>query len=42
MSKLAFLFPGQGSHELGMGRAFAEAYPEARVVYDVSRDRSRS
>lgn len=34
MSKLAFLFPGQGSHELGMGRAFAEAYPEARAVYD--------
>jgi [acyl-carrier-protein] S-malonyltransferase len=34
VSKLAFLFPGQGSHELGMGRAFAEAYPEARAVYD--------
>jgi [acyl-carrier-protein] S-malonyltransferase len=32
--KLAFAFPGQGSQDVGMGKAFAEAYPEARAVYD--------
>ncbi|MBW3592159.1 MAG: ACP S-malonyltransferase, partial [Actinobacteria bacterium] len=31
---IAFCFPGQGSQEVGMGRAFAEAFPEARAVYD--------
>jgi [acyl-carrier-protein] S-malonyltransferase len=32
--KVAFCFPGQGSQEVGMGRAFAEASPDARAVYD--------
>jgi [acyl-carrier-protein] S-malonyltransferase len=31
---LAFVFPGQGSQAVGMGRALAEAYPEARAVLD--------
>lgn len=33
MSK-AFVFPGQGAQTIGMGRALAEAYPQARAVFD--------
>jgi [acyl-carrier-protein] S-malonyltransferase len=32
--KIAFMFPGQGSLEVGMGRDIAEAVPEAMAVYD--------
>src|SRR5205823_12568717 len=34
MSKVAFMFPGQGSFEAGMGKDVAEAIPEAMEIYD--------
>ena len=34
MTKIAFMFPGQGSYEAGMGRDIAEAVPEAMAVYE--------
>ncbi len=34
MSKIAFLFPGQGAQSVGMGKTIAERYPAARELYD--------
>jgi [acyl-carrier-protein] S-malonyltransferase len=34
MTKIAFMFPGQGSFDVGMGRDIAEAVPEAMAVYE--------
>lgn len=34
MSKIAFLFPGQGAQTVGMGRQLAETLPAARELFD--------
>lgn len=34
MSKFAFIFPGQGSQFIGMGKDLADTYPAAKAVFD--------
>src|SRR4030067_2956309 len=34
MSKVAYIFPGQGSQSVGMGRDLYETFPAAKAVFD--------
>ena len=36
LAKIAFLFPGQGSQSVGMGKDIHEAYPAVREIFDTA------
>lgn len=41
MSKRVFMFPGQGSQYIGMGKEFYETFPAAKEVFELASDASK-
>ena len=39
--RIAFVFPGQGSQYVGMGKALCDRFPEAKAVFDEAEDTLR-
>ena len=39
--RIAFVFPGQGSQYVGMGKALCDRFPEAKAVFDEAEDALR-
>lgn len=40
MSKIAFIFPGQGAQYVGMGKDFYEKYPQAQAIFQQAEEAS--
>ncbi|HLS67507.1 MAG TPA: ACP S-malonyltransferase [Pseudogracilibacillus sp.] len=38
MKRIAFMFPGQGSQNVGMGKQFYDTYEEVRALYETAND----
>jgi len=36
MTKIAFVFPGQGSQYVGMGKSFLDVFPEASTIFETA------
>ena len=36
MKKIAFVFPGQGSQKIGMGKELAASFTEVRALFDLA------
>lgn len=40
MSRIAFIFPGQGAQKPGMGKDFCDKYPEAEKIFETASERT--